>query len=299
MHINVRVVAALLQLRGISLQALAQFSGVHPQHLALWLRSQQNDETVPFDRQLEILALLGIRNETPRADLVHHWEIVEPLFGTAARTYAPLLTVLDAFGSAEVACLACDTDPAFTLKAVHRYALKFKSGFYALLTVRASPLRNVMFDPGAFTNLSWMTSNVVVLLNHVQYRRLEPGIVSPKDLAGHVDFALEEMKWHNLRRLAAERQVGPAELAQWILKTRHAVPPQPEDAQQALPPTSEASPTLYPDASWRFVREAHAGNTPTPVVASDAGAEQPAPGDVVNIPAFLRKAQQTADYALH
>lgn len=316
MLINVQVVSALLHLRGISLQTLAQFSGIHPQRLALWLRSQQNDEVVPFDRQLEILALLGIRNETPREDLVHHWNVTEPLFGMAARTYAPLRAVLDAFGPAEVAYLVCETDPAFTLRVVNRYALKFRSGFYSILTVRSSPLRNVMFDPAAFTNLSWMTGNVAVLLDRRQYERLEPGIVAPKELASHVDFALEEMKWHSLRHLAAERQVSPGDLAQWILHARSAATT-PTAAASVLPPTSEASPTLDlglqrqaqgPAAHARMPGAAPAATAPTgyaahvaPPAANEvyAAAQSHDPVNVVNIPSFLLKARRTADTALH
>lgn len=217
MFVNTTVVHALMSLRGIDEATLANLAYVDARHLQRWLADggEHADEAVPFDRQLEILRILGIHNEAPRADVVHHWFVSEPFFGGTGRIYWALNAVVEAFGRAEVAFVAREADPAFTLRNEARFVLKFKR-FRALLHVQGHPLRSLRFAPEKFSGLAWMPGTYGVLLQSAEYAALAPGHITPVTLDSHVLSGADAYHWERLAQAARDAQVSAEQLLAWV-----------------------------------------------------------------------------------
>jgi hypothetical protein len=224
--VNTTVVQALMTLRGIDEPTLANLAYVDVGQLRQWLAGQGEnaDEAVPFDRQLEILRSLGIHNEAPRADVVHHWFVREPFFGATGRIYWALNAVVEAFGRADVAFLARESDPAFTMRNQACFALKFER-FRALLHVHGHPLRSLRFAPERFAGLNWMPGTYGVLLEASEYAALAPGRVASATLDSHILTGADAYHWERLAQAAREAQVSAEQLLAWVAKGGHnAVP---------------------------------------------------------------------------
>jgi hypothetical protein len=207
MYINSEVVASLMALKQIDIDSLASLVHVRSEHLESWLDNSSNtDGLITYEVQLEILAILGVRKEAPRGDVVHYWRVDEPLLGSVSRIYQPLQAVLKAFGGAKVSYVAREADPAFASNAFTCFCLQFDN-FLALLEVHGHPLRNVRFDPEELGNLAWNTDVQGIILSEEQYDSLEPGALSTEELKQYLNFNTELVLWDKLRKLAADRGI--------------------------------------------------------------------------------------------
>lgn len=217
-YIDTAVVRALMSLRGISAETLCSLAHVTRADMLAWLNEEgdSHDERVEFDTQLEILRMLGIAGEAPRPDVLHFWRIHEPFFSRASTTYWPLETVLKAFGKAQVAYLARESDKAITFEAKTRFALKF-GAFNAILEVTTHPLRSASFDPESMANLSWLPDSMGVLLPDAQYDRMEPGSMKVKGLTQFLTFTAERAQWERLREMALEKGIPADQVAAALL----------------------------------------------------------------------------------
>lgn len=217
MFINTTVVQALMTLRGINETTLANIAFVAPRRLREWLAGEGDgaDEQIAFERQLEMLRTLGIQNESPRGDVVHHWHVREPLFGSTRRVYWALQAIVEAFGGAHVVFLSKEADPALTFRNEARFVLKFET-FRALLHIEGHPMRSLRFHPDAIPGLQWMPGSYGVLLETPEYEALAPGLVEPKVLEGHLHAGADAFHWERLTHLAREANVSAEQLLAWV-----------------------------------------------------------------------------------
>lgn len=217
MHVNTAVVRALMQLRQISDYDLCNLVHVTQEEMANWLdNGAEDDESVSFETQLEILKLLGISGEAPRNDVVHYWRVHEPLFSKFEDNYWALQVILKAFGSAKAVFVTREADPAFTLQAKAHFALKFGS-FMAMLEVTASPFRSIGFDPDNFQDLEWVPETFGVLLEEEEYARLQPGAFKVKGLQQYLTYNTEVSQWEKLREAALEKGISAESVASILL----------------------------------------------------------------------------------
>ncbi|VTU41696.1 MULTISPECIES: hypothetical protein [unclassified Variovorax] len=261
-HVNTAVVRALMSLRGISTETLCTLAHVSSEDMHNWLYDQggESGEQVEFETQLEILRFLGIHGESPRADVVHYWRIEEPFFSRAEKTYQPLGVMLRAFGKAQVAYLARESDPALTFQAKSCFALKF-ANFQAILEVSVHPLRSVSFDPDSMTDVEWVPDTMGVLLPDAQYDRLQPGAMKVRNLTQYITYTSEMAQWERLREVANARGILAEQVANALVVTS-GVP---------LPALTEATSARQSTAA---VPAAHVA--PAPVAAAAPPIQAPA-----------------------
>lgn len=210
-EIDTTVVRSIMALRGITDHQVAQMLQAKASSVSAWLAGQSN-HGLDYVRQMEALDLLGVRGENLRHDVVHHWAVDEPLFGSAAKIYFPLKVLTDAFGPAQVAMLAPEEEPVFSTRARALYLLRFP-GFFAVLEVRGSALLNFRFDPAAIEGLSWSEGSIGLLLEPAKYASIEPGSLTPAELQGHVSAIQDAVKWEQLSQAAAEVKITPDQIA--------------------------------------------------------------------------------------
>jgi hypothetical protein len=221
-YVNTKIVNALLTLRGVSLNSLCGVTGLSQDALSGWLAdaAKEDDERLSYDRQLEVLKVLGIVGDTPRADITHHWAIEEPFTGERESAYEPLRLMLACFGKAEIIHLAPAQDNLFSFKAKTHFGLTFRK-FRAVLEVRSSPFRSLAFNPVSLTNLTWAGSSstednagTALVLDTDKFRQLTaPGESTPGAFDRERVQALEYLHWNKLTQLADERGVGASEIA--------------------------------------------------------------------------------------
>lgn len=258
MFINTTVVQALMALRGIDETTLATIAFVAPKRLREWLAGDgDGDEQIAFERQLEVLRTLGIQNEAPRGDVVHHWHVREPLFGSTRRIYWALRAIVEAFGGAQVVFLSKEADPALTFRNEARFVLKFET-FRALLHIEGHPMRSLRFHPDAFPGLQWMPGSYGVLLETPEYEALAPGLVEPKVLEGHLHAGADAFHWERLTHLAREANVSTEQLLTWVTNAQT-----PQLPIQPTPPAVEL-PATTPVATSPAAVAAPELTTPTP-----------------------------------
>lgn len=234
MDVNASVVAALMQLKGLDTGTAAQLTHVPHGSLLRWLTDSATDEEVPFDTQLELLNILGVHDDSPRNDVVHYWRIHESLFSTSSTTYAPLQTVLKAFGPAELAFVARDVDPMLCLSAKAHFALTFVN-FMAVLEVTAHPLKRISLDPDTMSDLSWAPGAQGILLPELEYLSLEPGVLKVRGLHQRLTYSAEVTQWDKLRESAIEHGISAEQVAEILLGAQPAAP------RIAQPPAQPAS----------------------------------------------------------
>ncbi len=218
MHVNTSVVKALMYLRGVSESDLANLIHVTLADLQAWLYDQSDDseERVPFETQLEVLKLLGIAGEAPRSDVVHYWRIHESLFSRPATTYWALHVVLKAFGKAQAVFISREADPVWTWTAKAHFGLRFE-GFMAILEVTAHPLRSISLDPSNMADLTWVPETFGVLLPDAEYDRLEPGAMKVRGLTQYLTYTTERTQWERLREAALENGIRAEQVASLML----------------------------------------------------------------------------------
>ena len=232
-HVNTSVVRALMALRGISQQTLCTLAHVSRNDMSRWLSdAEDGDDRVEFETQLEILKYLGIQGEMPRSDVVHYWHIHEPLLSRPDSSYAPLAVILRAFGEAQAAYLARESDPAMTFRARSCFALKF-NGFQAILEVTAHPLRSISFDPDMMPGLKWIPDTFGVLLPDAKYDALQPGAMKVKSLTQHITYTSEMAQWERLRDMAHDKGIRAEQVATALMITSGVAPAAVEAATKA------------------------------------------------------------------
>ncbi|MDR5728936.1 MAG: hypothetical protein RB191_16090 [Terriglobia bacterium] len=255
-YINTKIVNALLTLRGVSTGQLSRITGISFDAMAHWLNdsAREEDARIPYDRQLEVIKILGIVGDYPRADTIHAWYLTEPAFGDRAAAYEPLRTMLLYCGACEVTLLAPEHEPFATFKAHTYFALTF-ARFRAVLRVASSPLRTLAFDPGDFPNMRWAGDRAPLILSDDVFSTLiEPGEARPAALDLERHKALEIAHWSKIGLLASERGMGAPELARFLIEH---VPTQRAPSSAATlvaEPTSGGNSKPSPESLFRDAR---------------------------------------------
>lgn len=226
MYVNTKIVNALLTLRAVSLQSLAGVTGISYSALAAWLTDSaaDNDERLPFERQLEVIKVLGIVGDHPRSDITHSWYLHEPAFGDRAATYEPLRLMLACFGRCEVTHMVPECDPFMSLTARTHFGLTFEK-FRAVLEVRSSPLRSLAFDPTDLLNLAWVGEEAPLIVSDATFANLvTPGETTPAALDRARLKALAPARWAKLAQLAEERGLDAPALAHHLIENYPVLP---------------------------------------------------------------------------
>lgn len=212
MNVNSSVVASLMTLKNLDIETVARLVHVRAADLEAWLdNSSATDERISFEAQMDILRILGIRDEQPNSDVVHYWSVTEPLFGSAPRVYAAVTSLLQAFGGAKVSYLAREADPAISRATTSLFCLKF-ARFLAILEVQGHPLRNIRFDPEQLNGLEWNPEVQGIILDEAKYDAMEPGAMAVAELEQYLSSPAELSLWEQLRVMAAARGVLPTQL---------------------------------------------------------------------------------------
>lgn len=217
MYVNTEVVTALMALKGVSAADLTRVTGIPGSKVKLWLAGYVEDDVLPQSLQLALLAALGVHDGALRSDMVHNWDIREPLLGRADSAWAPLETVVAAFGGkAEAAYVTSEEDPFFSLNPVTVYLLRFPS-FLATLRVHASLLRPCRFEPDKVDGLSWAQDNVGVLLDANEYEKVAAGEIGAKPLHRLLSMTAGPSRWDALIRAAQDAKVQPEQLLRLMM----------------------------------------------------------------------------------
>jgi len=212
MLINTQVVRALMTLRRIDEENLANIANVATSLLSQWLSDgTDGDDLIAFDTQLEILQVLGINGETPRRDMVHHWYVHQDLFSSNAKAFWAVKVMTEAFGGAEVVYFAKEADPLVSTTSCTHFGLQFSS-FKALLQVTSHPLRNIGFDPADFENLRWQEGATAVLVDREQFAMLGARRMTPRMFDSQLSIGREQLAWERLTTLSRENKIGPDQL---------------------------------------------------------------------------------------
>lgn len=220
MYVNIKIVNALLTLRGLSLQQIAGVTGISLPALRAWLAGEasDNDERLSFERQLEVIKVLGIVGEHPRSDVTHSWYLREPAFGNREATYEPLRLMLLCFGRCEVTHIAQTRDPMVSFSARSYFGLTFEK-FRAVLEISFSPLRTLSFDPRQLPNMHWVGEQAPLIVQDETFLHLvTPGETSPAALDRERVKALAPARWARLAELAEERGLGVSDLARYLIE---------------------------------------------------------------------------------
>jgi hypothetical protein len=188
---------------------MARVTGIPLAKVRLWLAGHVEEDVLPQSLQATLLGALGVRGDTLRNDLVHAWDVREPLFGEGSSAWAALETVISAFGGkAEVSYIAEEADPFFSLRPVTLYLLRFPS-FHALLRVHCSLLRPSRFSPERITGLSWAPGNFGVLLDTPEYLSVLRAEIGAKPLQRLLSLTSEPARWDMLIQAAQKAEVRP------------------------------------------------------------------------------------------
>lgn len=235
MKINSLVVKALLELQELDFNTLARMAHVARSELEAWLYqgSEAAQERIPFERRIEILGLLGIRDGVPRSDVVHHWKVTEPFFGSTESLYWALTTLTRAFGPGRVVYFSLDNAPALRFSNEGRFGIQFNS-FQVVLTVQGHPMRSSRFDPDRIEGLSWMPGTAGILLEAPEYSKLLPGHVEVPQFNEHIDLAQEELAWSQVSQRARSIGVKPNALIDWVSQQAALTAPKASQTVQAV-----------------------------------------------------------------
>lgn len=208
--INTVVVQALMNMRGLSSKDLAIVLQAREADVRAWVAGAE-DAPLTQRRQLEVLALLGVGGDALRGDIVHHWRVREPFFGSPAKVYADLHILTEAFGKAEVVFLARKDDPMFSFTARAFFGLKFPT-FYAVLEIEGSSLLNHKFSPAVSSGLRWMEGTTGLLMDADKYKLIEPGAIHPEDMDEQVNQVTLALQWEKLALTAKESNITAEQL---------------------------------------------------------------------------------------
>lgn len=213
-QVNATIVRALVQLRGLSLDVLAQIAHIPRNNLARWVVSQE-DEAVTFEQKLEVLNYLGIRGELPRGDVVHYWSVREGIFSSAQKSYGALRVVLDAFGPAKAVHLRRELEPVLSFSTTTYFGLQFET-FSAMLRVDTHPLRSVSFAPGETPGVTWAEATSLDIPAK-EYDAFEPGALQVATLEHRIMQGAEQLAWDKLRATALNQGLRAEQVAAALL----------------------------------------------------------------------------------
>lgn len=212
MYVNTEVVSALMSLKGVSARDLTRVTGIPHSKIELWLAGHVEDDVLPQSLQSVLLTALGVSDDMLRGDMVHTWDIREPIVGRARNAWRPLETVISAFGGkAEAAYVAAEEDPFFSLTPITVYLLRFPS-FLATLRVHSSLMLPCRFSPDEVEGLQWSQGNLGVLLDASDYAQVAGGEIGAKPLQQLLSVDSESSRWDALIRAAQRDQVPPEHL---------------------------------------------------------------------------------------
>lgn len=228
MYINTNVVRALMTLRGIHLDTVAQVAGISKGLIERWLlaKGQNHEEAVPVDIQFDILQYVGVKNGAPRTDIVHYWHIQEPFFGDINTTYRALSVVLTAFGDAAVTFLTREVEPGVSFKNESFFGLKFP-GFVAVLRVTGAAMASLKFGPEKVSGLYWAEGGHGVLMDEEDYLGLASAEITPGSLTKTLTMVPEMMAWEKMVEMAKSLKLDYAEVGEAIKSLA--------ESKQALP----------------------------------------------------------------
>lgn len=280
MYVNTSVVKALMQLRGVTDVALSSLAHVTVSDLRAWLNDEGENsaEQVEFDMQLEILKLLGVPGEQPRADIVHYWRIHEELFSRDAANYWALQVLLRTFGPAQASYLAPECDPMLNFQARAHFGLKF-SHFLAIVEVTANPLRNISFGPEVLSGISWTPECMGVLLPEAEFKRLQPGAMRVRSMKQYLTYTSEVKQWEQLREAALGQGVHADQVAKLLMGEGYlaltAPPTGPAEMFENVPQAPRAAAAPVPEAALEGTTPAAAANeAPAATVAELLGSTE-------------------------
>ena len=210
--INPNVVKALMTLRGITVQNLANLIHAKESLVWDWLEDAESPENKPTaEIEKEIMTLLGMADSKPRGDVVHYWRVKEDYFCNVDDTYAALYVMMEVFGEAKIIHIARESDKVLSTSAKAVFGLQFES-FYALLEVTGHPWRSIRFDVKRFPKLEWASTSPTVCVSAEEYDSLEPGAMSVFTMNKRVQFSTEVPLWDTLRELALNKGVSADEV---------------------------------------------------------------------------------------
>lgn len=221
MFVNTKIVNALLTLRCIPRTQLCAVTGISIDALSAWLdeTSEESDDRLPFDRQLEVLKVLGVVGDNPRRDVVHYWKINEPVFGSADSAYDPLRLILSCFGRAEVVHLAPERDTFYKIYARTFFGLTFAK-FRAILEVNSAPFKTLTFNPDSLPNLSWAATGSALVVTQDKFKQLTaPGDATPALFDNERVAALEHYQWQKLISLTQEKGVNATDVVKLVIES--------------------------------------------------------------------------------
>jgi hypothetical protein len=218
MFVNPSVVKALMQLKGLSPYTVAKLVHIPFRDFTAWLDDTRpvGDDEFSVSAQLEVLSLLGVRDSAPRNDVVHYWQVHEPFFSRAERSYEALQVTLKAFGPAQAVYIAREQDPVLSFSAKAHFGLRFAE-FLAILEVTAHPLKTISFDPAVMQDLSWAPGTLGVLVSEDEYVKLEPGSMKVRGLTQYLTYSTEVSQWDRLRESAIEHGISAEKVASLLL----------------------------------------------------------------------------------
>lgn len=218
MQIDTDVVKALMQLRCVSVENLANLVHVRLNDLTSWLDGES--DKIQYSTQIEILHLLGVRDDTLRGDLVHYWTVQESFFSSIESAYGALDVILEVFGPAKLVHISAHTDKAFTTDSRTVFGLRFPT-FMALLDVRGHPWRAIRFEPKKLSNLTWVSENPVVGIDPKVFNAIEPGAFKVQELQQHMLYSEEAVSWEQICNAALERGIRAKEVSDRIFTEEH------------------------------------------------------------------------------
>lgn len=220
MHINPVVVRALMILKGLTGGELANIANIPEEDFNVWIDGMdESDDLIEFEKQLEILKYLGISGDSPKAEVVHHWKLYEPLFSNPKVTYMPLLVILKTFGQAQVVFLAPESDPYISFNSKAVFGLKF-SNFLSILEINSHPFKPISFDPELeFLSeyLSWVPDSLGVLLSEEEFKQLKPAKLKPQHLDQYLSYTSEMSNWDKLKARAIEKGIKAEDIVNLLI----------------------------------------------------------------------------------
>lgn len=268
MFVNTKIVNALLTLRCIPRQQLCAVTGISPDALASWLdeKGEDSDDRLPFERQLEVLKVLGVVGETPRRDVVHSWTIRERMLGSSESAYEPLRLILSCFGRAEVVHLATESDSVISLTSKTYFGLTFAK-FRAVLEIITPAFQSLSFNPESLPNLSWAATGAALVLPAAKFRQLTvPGEATPGAFDQERVAALEHYQWQKLLAITHERGVGATEVVKLVLDALPANPalPAPRKTRKRSATKARKAPATTDSAQKEGVADSSIAKTAVP-----------------------------------
>ncbi len=235
MKLNTLVVKALVELQELDFDTIARMAHVSRADLLAWLYGGDDaaQERIAPARRVEILKLLGIDEDSPRADVVHHWKVREPFFGSTSTIYWAVTALTRAFGAGKVVYFSPENRPGLTFTHESRFGIQFDK-FQVVLTVEGHAMRSSRFDPDRIEGLGWLPGSAGILLDQPEYEKLIPGELPVTEFSEHIEFAQDAVAWQQVSLKAREAGVRPTVLIDWVSQQGLLPPPPPRGGLDSI-----------------------------------------------------------------